>query len=58
MFLQEAFNSPLFSFDYALVSGKGKLILADNKRDVTSVMIDKQSITLGVHNLLAFEPTL
>lgn len=58
MILKEAFNSPLYAFDYAVVSGKGKLILADNYNDVTSVDIDKQSITIKAENLLAFQPTL
>jgi uncharacterized protein (AIM24 family) len=58
MFLQEAFNSPLYSFDYAVVAGKGKLILADNYNDVTSVEITEQSITIKAENLLAFEPGL
>jgi len=58
MVLQEAFNSPLYAFDYAVVSGKGKLILADNYNDVTAIDIDGQSITIKAENLLAFQTGL
>src|SRR5690606_1293164 len=44
--VKEAFNSPLYVFDYIAVSGQGKLIIADNYNDVNSVLIENQSVTL------------
>ncbi|MET4047540.1 MULTISPECIES: AIM24 family protein [unclassified Rhodococcus (in: high G+C Gram-positive bacteria)] len=52
------FSSPLYSNDWVLAQGQGKLILGDRGFNINSYDLDDGNLTIRASNLLAFEPTL
>ncbi|GAA4156345.1 AIM24 family protein [Actinomadura keratinilytica] len=52
------FHSPLYSQDWIVAQGRGKLLLADRGFDVNSYDLDDGNLTIRAGNLLAFEPGL
>jgi uncharacterized protein (AIM24 family) len=54
----QRFSSPLYTADWVVVSGRGKLVLGDRGRDLNSFDLDDGNLTIRAANLLAFEPTL
>ncbi len=56
--VKEAFNAPKSVNDYIIVTGNGKLIVADDRRDVNSFDLEDANFTIQADQLLAFEPTL
>jgi uncharacterized protein (AIM24 family) len=56
--VKEAFNAPQSINDYIVVEGQGKLILADNRRDLAGFDLDDANMTIQAKHLIAFSPTL
>ena len=52
------FSSPLYSNDWVLAQGQGKLILGDRGFNINSYDLDDGNLTLRAANLLAFDSTL
>ena len=52
------FSSPLYSNDWVLAQGQGKLILGDRGFNINSYDLDDGNLTIRASNLLAFQPTL
>lgn len=52
------FSSPLYSQDWVVAKGMGKLILGDRGFNINSYDLDDGNLTIRAANLLAFEPKL
>src|SRR5690606_5454228 len=52
------FSAPLFTGDYVVAEGQGKLIIGDRGYDINSYDLDNGNLTIRAANLLAFEPEL
>ncbi|MBF6213549.1 AIM24 family protein [Nocardia puris] len=56
--VSEQFSAPMFTGDYVVAQGHGKLILGDRGYDINSYDLDDGNLTIRAANLLAFEPGL
>jgi uncharacterized protein (AIM24 family) len=56
--LQHWFNAPEIVRNFVVVSGQGKLLVADNENYVNSYDLDNANLTVKADNLLAFAPGL
>ncbi|MFI6871195.1 AIM24 family protein [Nocardia sp. NPDC050406] len=56
--VSQQFSAPLFSGDYVVAEGHGKLIIGDRGYDINSYDLDDGNLTIRAANLLAFEPGL
>lgn len=56
--VQHAFNSPLYINDFVIVTGQGKLVLADNYNDVNSFDLSEGALTVKSTHVLGFEKNL
>jgi uncharacterized protein (AIM24 family) len=52
------FHSPLYTSDWVVAHGRGKMLLADRAFDVNSYDLTDGNLTVRAGNLLAFEPSL
>ena len=52
------FSSPLYSGQYVVASGTGRLLLGDRGFDLNSFDLEDGNLTIKAGNLLAFEPGL
>lgn len=52
------FSAPLYTGDYMVAEGQGKLIIGDRGYDINSYDLDEGNLTVRAANLLAFEPAL
>ncbi|WP_373279199.1 AIM24 family protein [Skermania piniformis] len=52
------FSAPLYTGDYVVAQGMGKLIIGDRGYDINSYDLDAGNLTVRAANLLAFEPGL
>ncbi|MFE3546305.1 AIM24 family protein [Nocardia sp. NPDC059177] len=52
------FSAPLFTGDYVVAEGHGKLIIGDRGYDINSFDLEEGNLTIRAANLLAFEPGL
>jgi len=51
------FSAPIFTGDFMVCSGQGKLILGDRGFDINSYDLDKGNLTVRAGNLLGFDPS-
>ncbi|HXG66543.1 MAG TPA: AIM24 family protein [Blastocatellia bacterium] len=58
MLVGNAFNAPLYSRDFVIVTGMGKLILGDRGNNIASYDVEAANLTVRGDNLLAFESSL
>ncbi|MBF6412913.1 AIM24 family protein [Nocardia cyriacigeorgica] len=56
--VSQQFSAPLFTSDYVVAEGHGKLIIGDRGYDINSYDLDDGNLTIRAANLLAFEPGL
>lgn len=56
--VSQQFSAPMFTGDYVVAQGHGKLILGDRGYDINSYDLDDGNLTIRAANLLAFEPGL
>lgn len=57
--VSQQFSAPLFTGDYVIAEGHGKLIIGDRGYDINSYDLeDNGNLTIRAANLLAFEPGL
>ncbi|MFE3441563.1 AIM24 family protein [Nocardia sp. NPDC059180] len=56
--VSQQFSAPLFTNDYVVAEGQGKLIIGDRGYDINSYDLDDGNLTIRAANLLAFEPGL
>lgn len=56
--VSQQFSAPLFSGDYVVAEGHGKLLIGDRGYDINSYDLDEGNLTIRAANLLAFEPGL
>ncbi|NEW38509.1 AIM24 family protein [Nocardia cyriacigeorgica] len=56
--VSQQFSAPLFTSDYVVAEGQGKLIIGDRGYDINSYDLDDGNLTIRAANLLAFEPGL
>lgn len=56
--VSQQFSAPLYSGDYVVAEGYGKLIVGDRGYDINSYDLDNGNLTVRAANLLAFEPAL
>ncbi|MGX1804958.1 AIM24 family protein [Nocardia sp. NPDC055321] len=56
--VSQQFSAPLFTSDYVVAEGQGKLIIGDRGYDINSYDLDNGNLTVRAANLLAFEPEL
>lgn len=56
--VSQQFSAPLYTNDYMVAEGQGKLILGDRGYDINSYDLDNGNLTIRAANLLAFEPGL
>ncbi|ONM48987.1 AIM24 family protein [Nocardia donostiensis] len=56
--VSQQFSAPLFTGDYVVAEGQGKLIIGDRGYDINSYDLDNGNLTIRAANLLAFEPEL
>ncbi|UGT59190.1 AIM24 family protein [Nocardia asteroides] len=56
--VSQQFSAPLFTSDYVVAEGQGKLIIGDRGYDINSYDLDEGNLTIRAANLLAFEPGL
>ncbi|MEU0539132.1 AIM24 family protein [Nocardia sp. NPDC005978] len=56
--VSQQFSAPLFTSDYVVAEGHGKLIIGDRGYDINSYDLDNGNLTVRAANLLAFEPEL
>ncbi|MGH3734817.1 MAG: AIM24 family protein [Micromonosporaceae bacterium] len=54
----QTFSAPLYSGDYTVAEGQGKLIIGDRGYDINSYDLEEGNLTIRAANLLAFEPGL
>ena len=52
------FSSPLYSQEWVVASGRGKLVIGDRGNDINSFDLDDGNLTIKQVNLLAFETGL
>lgn len=52
------FSAPLYTGEYMVAEGQGKLIIGDRGYDINSYDLDEGNLTVRAANLLAFEPAL
>lgn len=52
------FSSPLYTRDWVVATGRGKLVLGDRGYDINSYDLDDGNLSIRASNLLAFEPSL
>lgn len=52
------FSSPLYTQDWVVAAGRGKLVLGDRGHDLNSYDLDDGNLTIRASNLLAFETGL
>ena len=52
------FSSPLYTQDWVVASGRGKLVIGDRGHDINSFTLDNGNLTIKALNLLAFETGL
>lgn len=58
MMMHEAFNAPLYIYNFIVVTGNGKLILGDNSNDIASYNLENAHLTVQSSHVLAFESSL
>lgn len=56
--VKDAFNSPKYINNFIVVNGRGKILIADKKRDIASYNLEDANLTIKAGNLLGFSPTL
>ncbi|WP_280476185.1 AIM24 family protein [Nocardia farcinica] len=56
--VSQQFSAPLFTGDYVVAEGHGKLVIGDRGYDINSYDLDEGNLTIRAANLLAFEPGL
>ncbi|MFB7720464.1 MULTISPECIES: AIM24 family protein [unclassified Nocardia] len=56
--VSQQFSAPLFTGDYVIAEGHGKLIIGDRGYNINSYDLDEGNLTIRAANLLAFEPGL
>ncbi|CUR55668.1 conserved hypothetical protein [metagenome] len=52
------FSSPLYTQDWIVASGQGKLVIGDRGYDINSFDLEEGNLTIKASNLLGFQPTL
>jgi uncharacterized protein (AIM24 family) len=52
------FSSPLYTQDWVVAAGQGKLVIGDRGYDINSYDLEKGNLTIKATNLLAFETGL
>jgi uncharacterized protein (AIM24 family) len=52
------FSSPLYTIDWVVASGQGRLVIGDRGNDINSFDLDDGNLTIKAVNLLGFQPTL
>lgn len=52
------FSSPIYTQDWVVASGTGKLVIGDRGHDINSFDLDAGNLTIKASNLLAFETGL
>jgi uncharacterized protein (AIM24 family) len=52
------FSSPLYTQDWVVASGQGKLVIGDRGNDINSYDLEDGNLTIKAVNLLAFQPSL
>lgn len=52
------FSSPIYSQDWVVASGHGKLVIGDNGNDINSFDLEGGNLTIKAANLLAFQTGL
>ncbi|WP_340540853.1 AIM24 family protein [Nocardioides sp. GXZ039] len=52
------FSSPLYTEDWIVAAGQGKLVIGDRGYDINSYDLDQGNLTIKASNLLAFETGL
>ncbi|GAA5145008.1 AIM24 family protein [Nocardioides marinquilinus] len=52
------FSSPLYTQDWVVASGQGKLVIGDRGNDINSYDLEAGNLTIKASNLLAFETGL
>ncbi len=52
------FSSPLYTQDWVVAAGQGKLVIGDRGHDINSYDLDAGNLTIKAANLLAFETGL
>mgnify|MGYP005837995729 CR=1 FL=1 len=57
-YVQQAFDAPFDLEHFVIVKGAGKLILADNSKDVASYDLEDAHLTIKRAHVLGFEETL
>jgi len=56
--IASAFSAPMYTNDFMVVTGQGKLILGDRGFDISSFDLGDGNLTVRAGNLLAFDPAL
>ncbi|MFC9893383.1 AIM24 family protein [Nocardia sp. NPDC127579] len=56
--VSQQFSAPLFTGDYVVAEGQGKLIIGDRGYNINSYDLEDGNLTIRAANLLAFEPGL
>ncbi|MET8652834.1 MULTISPECIES: AIM24 family protein [Nocardia] len=56
--VSQQFSAPLFTGDYVVAEGHGKLIIGDRGYNINSYDLEEGNLTIRAANLLAFEPGL
>ncbi|MEV6277156.1 AIM24 family protein [Nocardia sp. NPDC051832] len=56
--VSQQFSAPLFTGDYVVAEGHGKLIIGDRGYNINSYDLEDGNLTVRAANLLAFEPGL
>lgn len=54
----QRFSSPLYTRDWMVATGQGKLVLGDRGYDINSYDLEDGNLTIRAANLLGFSPTL
>ncbi len=57
-FVAARFSSPVYAQEWVVVSGAGKVVVADRGHDVNSFDLDAGNLTVRAGNLLAFDTSL
>lgn len=56
--VSRTFSAPLFTGDYVVAEGQGKLVIGDRGYDINSYDLEDGNLTIRAANLLAFDPGL
>jgi uncharacterized protein (AIM24 family) len=56
--IRQSFNSPVYANDFAIVSGRGKLILGDRGYNIASFDLEDGNLTVRSTNVLGFDSSL